>query len=81
VLVRHQLTTAVHSGKRIGPALALRWNNDCHELLQRRPLRGSTQHMVVLTRPMLCLSPAEKDLEQLYLEHVKKSYLKIDHAL
>jgi hypothetical protein len=37
--------------------------------------------MVVLTRPMLCLSPAEKDLEQLYREHVKKSYLKIDHAL
>jgi hypothetical protein len=37
--------------------------------------------MFVLTRPMLCLSHAEKDLEQLYREHVKKSYLKIDHAL
>jgi hypothetical protein len=37
--------------------------------------------MVVLARPMLCLSPAEKDLEQLYRHHVTKSYLKIDHAL
>ncbi|WIA17775.1 hypothetical protein OEZ85_009288 [Tetradesmus obliquus] len=37
--------------------------------------------MVAIIRPLLCLSPAEKELEQLYREHVNKSYLKIDHAL
>lgn len=37
--------------------------------------------MVAITRPLLCLSPAEKELEQLYREHVNNSYLKIDHAL
>ncbi|KAF6265146.1 hypothetical protein COO60DRAFT_1117651 [Scenedesmus sp. NREL 46B-D3] len=37
--------------------------------------------MVLLFGPVLRLSPAEKDLEQLYLQHVTKSYLKIDYAL
>eukprot|EP00882_Tetradesmus_deserticola_P009987 GHRQ01010553.1.p1 GENE.GHRQ01010553.1~~GHRQ01010553.1.p1 ORF type:complete len:144 (-),score=38.16 GHRQ01010553.1:251-682(-) len=37
--------------------------------------------MVVLNLPMLRLSSAEKDLEQLYRQHVNKSCLNIDRSL